>query len=208
MKTLTAKQKILCVVLIAIVLAGIAIISTVGFNKSILYSNHKRVNIYLGIEYNESDIKNIVKEVTSDDNYLLQKADLSENYISISFIDISDEIVEELKTKIYEKYSVKEDLQSVKTEEIPAIKIREAVVPYITPIIISAIVLTIYLVIRFRKQNMLKVGMLSVLGTILVELVYFSLIAIFRIPFNDYIMPISLFVYYIWYILITYKLKK
>ncbi len=207
MKTLSIKQKLICVLLVAIILAGIAIMCTSGFNKGILYSNHKRVNIYIGIEYNLKDVEEIVKNVVGG-NYLVQTSSLSEDYISVSLIDITDEKVEELKTKIYEKYEISEKQQSVKTEEIPAEKITDIVNPYITTFAVTTVILAVYLIIRFRKQNILKVAILSILGTILVELVYFSIIAITRIPFSIFIMPVALIIYIIWFIILAYQIPN
>ena len=48
MKQLTAKQKIIGIIIIAIILAGISVICTTGFNLNVMYSNNVRLDVYIG----------------------------------------------------------------------------------------------------------------------------------------------------------------
>lgn len=207
MKQLLTKQKIIYIVILAIILAGIIVISTMGFNLGFMYSNNKRIDIYIGKDFEIKDIKNIAKEVINE-KMVLQTAEILDDYVSITVKDINDEQVENLKTKIIEKYEISEDLQSIKTTDIPNVNVIDIIKPYVFPIILVTLIIMGYLAIRFRKQNILKVysKLLGVL--IIIEALYFSIIAICRIPFNDITMPIALLIYIITLMGIVCNLKK
>lgn len=194
MKQLLTKQKIIYIVILAIILAGIIVISTIGFNLGFMYSNNKRIDVYIGKDFEIKDIKKIAEEVFNE-KVVLQTAEILDDYVSITVKDANDEQVQNLKTKIVEKYEISEDLQNVTTTEIPNVNVIDIIKPYIFPLILVTLIIMGYLAIRFRKQNILKVcsKLLGVL--IIIEALYFSIIAICRIPFNDITMPIALLIY-------------
>lgn len=207
MKQLTAKQKIICIVIIAVILAGISIICTTGFNLSLMYSNNKRIDVYIGKDFSLGDIKVIADEIF-EGNKVLQTAELLDDYASVTVKDASEEQVNNFKTKISEKYNVSEELQSVKTTEVPSVNVIDVMKPYVFPIILTTLISAVYLAIRFREKNVLKVFAKVISSLIIIEAVYLSIIAITRIPFNDLIMPMGLLIYIISLMVLVNKLKK
>lgn len=208
MKQLSTKQKVICVSILGIILAGIIVICTVGFNLGFMYSNNKRIDVYIGKNFEIKDIKEITKEVFNNEKIVLQTGEILDDYISITVKDVKDEQIENLKTKIVEKYEIKEELQSVTTTDIPSVDVSDIIKPYIFPTVLVTIIITAYLGIRFRKQNVLKVCAKLISILIIIQAIYFSIIAIFRIPFNDLTMPIALFIYIISLMGIVYNLKS
>ena len=75
---------------------------------------------------------------------------------------------------------------------VPHTKLSDIIKPYIIPLVISSIIIVIYLIIRFRKQGILNVGLFSVLAITVLQVSYYSLTAICRIPVSKIIMPLSL----------------
>lgn len=207
MKQLTAKQKIICIVIIAVILAGISIICTTGFNLSLMYSNNKRIDVYIGKDFSLGDIKVIADEIF-EGNKVLQTAELLDDYASVTVKDASEEQVNNFKTKISEKYNVSEKLQSIKTTEVPSVNVIDVMKPYVFPIILTTLIATIYLAIRFREKNALKVCAKVICSLIIIEVLYLSIIAITRIPFSDLIMPIGLLIYIISLMILVNNLKK
>lgn len=207
MKQLTAKQKIICIVVIAIILAGVSVICTTGFNLDLMYSNNKRIDVYIGKYFSLGDIKVIADEIF-EGNKVLQTAELLNDYASVTVKDASEEQVNEFKTKISEKYNVSEKLQSIKTTEVPSVNVIDVMKPYVFPIILTTLIATIYLAIRFREENALKVCAKVISLLIIIEAVYFSVIAITRIPFSDLIMPIGLLIYIVSLMGLVSNLKK
>lgn len=207
MKQLTAKQKIICIVVIAIMLAGISVICTTGFNLSLMYSNNKRIDVYIGKDFSLGDIK-VLADETIEGNKVLQTAEILDDYATITVKDASEEQINNFKTKIAEKYDVSEKLQSIKTTEVPSVNVIDVMKPYIFPITLTTLIATIYLAIRFREKNVLKVIAKVIISLIIVEVCYFSIIAITRIPFSDLIMPIGLLIYIVSLMIIVNNLKN
>ena len=190
------KKKIAYIVLACIIIIGIIVIAFAGFNVSLKYSPNKQVSVYIGKEFESSDIKNIVKEVIGNNKVIVQKVELYEEIVAITVKDITDEQIEQLNVKINEKYglenTVKEDIKVTQNSNL---RIRDIAKPFIIPVAISLAIILIYAGIRFRKINILEVlgkiiGM-NVLGVAL----FVSIIAIVRIPVNALTIPMCLAIY-------------
>ena len=190
------KKKIAYIVLACIIIIGIIVIAFAGFNVSLKYSPNKQVSVYIGKEFESSDIKNIVKGVIGNSKVIVQKVELYEEIVAITVKDITDEQIEQLNVKINEKYglenTVKEDIKVTQNSNL---RIRDIVKPFIIPVAISLAIILIYAGIRFRKINILEVlgkiiGM-NVLGVAL----FVSIIAIVRIPVNALTIPMCLAIY-------------
>ena len=74
-------------------------------------------------------------------------------------------------------------------------RLRDLVMPYILPISISAAIIVIYEVIRFRKLGVWKVLYEAILAIIAPQAVLFSIYAIARIPVNRLTAAISIALY-------------
>ena len=207
MKQLTAKQKIICIVIIAIILAGISVICTTGFNLSLMYSNNKRIDVYIGKDFSLGDIKALADE-TFEGNKVLQTAEILDDYATVTVKEASEEQIDSFKTKVAEKYNVSESLQSIKTTEVPSVDVIDVMKPYIFPITLTTLIAIIYLAIRFREKNILKVCAKVIISLIIIEASYFSIIAITRIPFSDLIMPVGLLIYIVSLMSLVIKLKE
>ena len=207
MKQLSKKQKIIYAVIIAIILIGIIIYCTIGFNLGLMFSNNKRIDIYIGKDFSISDIKQIADE-TLDGKKIIQTAELLDDYASVTVKDASEEQIENFKTKIIEKYNISENSQLVNTIDVPSVKIIDVMKYYIFPVLLATIISAVYLAVRFRKQNIFRVFLKTIFMPIIIDALYFSIIAICRIPFNEFVMPIALFIYIITLIVCAYKFKK
>ena len=207
MKQLTAKQKIVGIIIIAIILAGISVICTTGFNLNVMYSNNVRVDAYIGKDYNLSDIKVIADEIFEGEK-VLQTAELTDDYVVVTVKEASEEQVNNFKAKLAEKYNISEDMQNVKSTEIPSTNVIDVMKPYIFPIGLITIMVAIYLGVRYRKENPLKICAKVVSSLIIIEALYISIIAITRIPFNDLIMPIGVLVYIVSLMVLVKQIKK
>jgi len=207
---------VLAIVILCIIIAGIAVISTLGFEFDLNYTNNKQITIYLGKEFEVKDIENIVKEITGQDRVIVQKVEVYEDMVSIKVKDITDEQVEQLNNKINEKYELENKLEEdLIVNENANVRGRSLIKPYIIPIAISLILVTIYFMIYMiinyksgKEQNVIKNLIKVILTIILVQLVYVSLLAILRIPINRLVIPIAIILYVVTTIILMYKLEK
>lgn len=191
-------KKIAQIILICLVLAGIIVIVTLGFNVGVRYGENTQININIGKEYDSKDIKNIAKEVFGNQSVIVEYVEIYKDVVQITVKDATDEQIAELNNKINEKYELSNDLSNpddVLVARNANTRLRDLVMPYILPISISAAIIVIYEVIRFRKLGVWKVLYEAILAIIAPQAVLFSIYAIARIPVNRLTAAISIALY-------------
>lgn len=191
-------KKIAQIILICLVLAGIIVIATLGFNVGVRYGENTQININIGKEFDSKDIKNIAKEVFGNQSVIVEYVEIYKDVVQITVKDATDEQIAELNNKINEKYELSNDLSNaddVLVARNANTRLRDLVMPYILPISISAAIIVIYEVIRFRKLGVWKVLYEAILAIIAPQAVLFSIYAITRIPVNRLTAAISIALY-------------
>lgn len=195
-------KKIGIVLALLIIVIGIIITSIFGLNYSFLYDNHKQIDIYIGQKFQNDEIYSITKEVIGDKKIIIQKVELYEDMVSINVEDITEEQLQNLNTKINEKYGIENKVEDISISEVPKIKINDLIKPYIMPTIISTIAIIIYIIIysvianRMEKNiKVVKTIAIAIITIIMVQLIYFSIIAITRMPIGRLNIPIALMLY-------------
>lgn len=208
MKNTTKVRKILFMIAILIIMAGAIVGATAGFKFGMIYEKHSRIELYIEKEYKVEDIKNIIKEVIGNEKVIAQNIETFNKDISFTVNSISKEQIKSLTEKINKKYELKENIESVVVIDEPHTKLSDIMKPYILPLVISTIITVVYLVLRFKKQGMLNVALFSVLSITVLQALYYSVIAICRIPVSKITMPLSLLVYLLTICWIVLELAK
>ncbi len=196
------KNKIICIILVIIFIASIITTGIIGLNVGAEYLGGTSITIDLKKEYESKDIKNIVKEIWKDESILIQKVEVYDESVSIKVSSASDEQLEELLSKINEKYKLeltKDDLTIFYNSNV---KLRDIVIPYIIPIIITTGLIVVYYSIRFRGVKEILELLLKLVG---VEGIIYSIYALIRIPINNLTMPIAIMAYIATVIWVTLK---
>lgn len=206
------KNKTIIGIIFALIIAiGIVITCIWGLNFDLIYSNHKQIDIYIGQEFENQDIYEIVKETVGNKRIMVQKVELYEDMVSISLKDITDEQLAKLNTKINEKYGIENKIEDITIVSIPNVRGRDLVKPYILPTIISLAIIIVYILIYnaiTKKENTIK-GVAKAVGTIIgVQLLYLALLAITRLPVNRLTIPVAIVLYVVTTITILAKLQK
>ena len=208
MENTTKVRKILFVVAILIIMAGAIVGATAGFKFGMMYEKHSRIEVYIEKDYKVEDITNIIKEVIGNEKIIAQNVETFNKDISFTVSNISKEQIKALTEKINKKYELKENAESVVVINEPHTKLSDIIKPYIIPLVISSIIIVIYLIVRFRKQGMLNVGLFSVLAITVLQALYYSVTAICGIPVSKITMPLSLLVYLLTICWIVLELGK
>lgn len=208
MKKTTKVRKILFIIAILIIMIGAIVGATTGFKFGMIYEKHSRIEVYIEKEYNIEDITNIIKEVIGNEKIVAQNIETFNKDISFTVSSISKEQIKSLTEKINEKYDLKKNTESVVVIDEPHTKLSDIMKPYIVPLVLSTIITVVYLIVRFRKQGMLNVGLFSVLSITVLQALYYSVIAICRIPVSKITMPLSLLVYLVTICWIVLELGK
>lgn len=190
-------KKIVYAVLAVIIIIGIIVISTVGFNVDVIYSNHREIKVYVGKDYNIDEVKQIVNEVIPNERVVINKQEKFNDSFIIKVNTISDEQLENLKQKISEKYEISEENKDnmITASDVGALRIRDLIRPYVMPIIISTAVILVYMGVRYKKLGIAKVVIQEIVVLVMAEALLLSVIAITRCPVNRTFIPAMLTVY-------------
>ena len=202
------KNKILYIIMAIIIIAGIVVGCTAKFKFSLAYDDSNRIEVYIGKDYTKSDVESIAKEVFGTNDVLIQKIEFFNDSVAITVRESNDEKLNNLVAKVDEKYGTtlaKEDLTVV---DVPHYRGRDIMSNYIVPIAISAVLIIVYSIIRFRKIELAKVVAKLLIWPIIVEALYLSILAIARIPISYYTLPLGIILAVITLTIITYKNEK
>lgn len=208
MKETTKKQKMIIAIIILIIIAGIIITATMGLNFDLRFQESKKVELYLGKDFEIKDIKQITNEVMPNQYVIVQKVEVYEDSVSIIAKDINDEQKQNLVNKVNEKYGTEISNDTTEIVTIPHTRGRDLVKPYILPFAISMIIILVYMAVRYRKLGVIKTVLQTIFVCILTQVVLLSIIAITRIPVGRLTMPISVAVYLLTLVGITSNLEN
>lgn len=187
--------KILAILIAIILILGTIMIFTKGLAFELKYQDSKKIEINLGKEFNEKEIKEITKEVFGNQPVMIQAIEVYKDAISITTTEITEEQKTEIVTKINEKYGVELKAEDITIEEIAHTRGRDIIKPYIQPFVISTIIILVYLIIRYNKLNLLEVLTQSIGIIVLTQFVLLSIMAITRMSIGTLTMPVVLIVY-------------
>lgn len=190
-------KKVLYAILICIIIAGIVVIATIGLRADIIYSKNVQLDVFIGQTFNREDIETIVAEVFPNERTLVQKIEMFGDMVSITLPDTRSEEelnskVEELNTKINEKYGIENETDSITITHNPKIKLSSLIFPYLLPIGISMAIILVYVGVRYKKLGVVKTIARYVLTIGAAELLLLSLLAITRFPINRAVIPVAL----------------
>lgn len=201
-------KKIVQVLLICLIIAGIVVISTVGFNVGLKYSEHIEISINVGSQFNVADIKAITKEVFGNSNVLVQQVELYKDMVQITVKEATEEQISSLNDKINEKYEIENQLTDIKIVHISNVRLRSIIKPYILPISIVSIITIVFAMIVFRKLGALKVAYEVAISIVAPQAILASLYAVTRIPINRLTSIIAIIIFIISLVLPMVKLNK
>ena len=190
------KSKLTQILLIVLVLVmGLILALTKGFNKELKYKEHQEIKLEIGKEYKKTDIKDITNEIFDGQDVVIQDVDKYGDTVLISTNNITDEQKTSLINKINEKYQIALAADSQKIQNIPQTRIMDILNHYFLAFGVSSIIILVYMAIRYRKLNALKVIFKTVLVLVVTEAVLFAIFAIAQIPFGKYTVALVFIAY-------------
>ena len=188
------KRLIVLVIALVIIIAGLVMIFTKGFNLGDEYGQYTMINIYMTDPSNIEDVRQIADEVIEGD-FTVSYTDEFNDTASIKVKSITDEQVSSLKEKLKAKYSFEDVDNNVIAINVPSANLYDLVKVYIAPIIIALALSLIYFVIAFRKLGIVKALLTPIITVVGIEALYISVIAIFRIAVTEYLIPIGILLF-------------
>ena len=195
MKKLTKKTKVICLILAVIIIAGIIVVATTGFNVELDMQKNNRVELYLEKDFEISDIKNIANEVFQNKPTVIQKVEVFGDTVSITANEITDEQKQQLVEKVNEKYSLELNADSTEIEKIPNERLRDLISPYIFAFSLATGLIILYMILKYKKLGMLNILIKTLCTIVIAQATLFSVIAITRIPVGRLTIPMVIVVY-------------
>ena len=189
------RAKILCIIIAIIIIAGAIVIGVKGFNIELIYTNRQEIVITNNTGLNIDEIKEIAESVLENKKVKVQKNQKFENSAIIISKEISEEEKENIVNKVNEKYSADISKDDVNIINVANTRIRDILKPYILPGIITFVIIVLYFLIVYNKIGIKKVLLTGIFTPIIVELLYYSIIGITRIPFGRITNSIAIGLY-------------
>lgn len=188
-------KKVMQIILICLMIIGIIVISTVGFNVGIKYSENMQINIYIGTEFNVLDIKKIAKEVFNNKKVLVQQVELYKDMVQITVKNATEDEINNLNNKINEKYNIGNNREDLTVTNNPNIRLRNIIKPYIMPIALVSILTIVSVMIVYRKLGIWKILYETTITIVGFQAILSSLYAVTRLPINRLTEVIAMIVY-------------
>ena len=206
-------KKVIYAILICIIIAGIVVIATMGLKADIIYSKNVELDVYLGEVYEKADIESIVSEVFPGERFILQNIEMFGDMCSITLADNrnDDELnskIEELVTKINEKYELELETDDVTIMHNPRIRLSSIVLPYAVTLGISMVLILVFVGIRYKKLGVWHTVATYILSIAAVEMLFLSIIAITRFPVNRLVIPVGLLLLVVVITVLGFKNEK
>lgn len=181
-------KKIVILGLILLMIAGLIVVALKGFNVSLMFGKHEAIELKVEKGVNISQIEEICDDVFQDKKYVAKELEVFGDSLQINVKSITDEEKANLISKVNEKFETQKTVEDLNVHSISNKRIRDVVKPYIMPMLLIMVIVYIYSLIRFRNIQSVSLVMDSILKMILAEAILVSLIAIVRIPVDDFVI--------------------
>lgn len=201
-------HKLILVIALVVIIAGAIMVGIKGFKFDLHEQGGQRIELNLGKEFNNEDIKLICKDVFEGQDVLVQKVEIYEDSVSILTKEITEEQRSNLISKINEKYELDMKTENTEIVTVPHTRLRDMVKPYVMPVIIATVVILAYMMVRYNKLNSLLVLTRTIGTFVLTECLLFGVIGLVRIPVGRFTIPMTLTVYALTWIWVTSVFEK
>ena len=202
------KNRLVYVIIAIVIIAGVINTYLNRFVFSLAYDTSAKMNIDIGKVYNIDEIEDIVEENLGTKEVIVQKVEYFNDMISITARTITEEQKQNIVNKLNEKYTVEIKAEEVQIEAIPHYDGRDLLDRYILPMGIAAIIVIVYMSIRYFKLGVIKIIARTISWSIIIELLYISIISLARIPVSFYTIPLGIVIEVLTLTALANKLEK
>ena len=197
MKKQSSINKILCIVIGIIIIIGAVIYACKGFNIELMSSGRQKILITNSTKLDSSKIEEIAKNVLENKKVQVQKVERFGNAVEITAISINGEEKQNIISKINEELGLNISNDDINITNVPYARIREQVKPYILPFMVTFAAVLLYFIIMYHRLGLKKVLRKGIIIPIVTLALYYSIIAITRIPYGRIVNSIAMGLYII-----------
>ena len=176
------KNKLLYIVLIIVIIIGAIVYKAKGFNKELNYSNRQEFEISAASTFDVSKVESIAKEILSNRKVKVQKVERFDNALEIISTEISEEEKQNIINKVNEEYNENISNEGISIITITSTRVLDIFKPYVFTAIISLIIVMLYFLLLYNKIGIKTIFIKGVTIPILLELAYYAIILITRLP--------------------------
>lgn len=188
-------KKIISILLMCLIIAGVIVVATIGFNVGTKYSETTQISIKIGKEFEINDIQKIANEVFDKQNVLVQYVELYKDMVQITVKDASEEQIKNLNEKVNEKYEISNEISDILVTEQSNVRLRDIAKPYIMPVVTVSIITVLYVMVAFRKLGIGQVLYNTLMNMVSTQAILAGIYAVVRIPINRLTMVIAMILY-------------
>lgn len=208
MKEMSKKAKIVVLIITLVILIGMIVTFAIGLNFDLRYQEAKKIQFYLGKDFEIAEIEAISKEVLPNQKVIIQKVEVFEDTVSILAKEITEEQKETLINQINEKYELELTADTTEITNIPHTRGRDIVKPYLMPFAIATGIILVYMAIRYYKLGMVVVLGKTIVMLVIAQATLLSVMAIVRIPIGRLTIPLVLATYVLSLVAMTSCFEK
>ena len=146
-------KKIISIAIIAlIIIAGIVVVNVWGFYKELRYEQGQAIDVYVEQKVDETKIKSIADEVLGMHN-MVQTVEIYKDMVTIKALSISEEQKNTIVSKLKENYEFEQTAENTTINTVPATRFRDMFKEYVLPFVISIVLVSVYMMIRYYKKG-------------------------------------------------------
>jgi len=181
-------KKLVILGMTLLIIAGIVLVLLKGFNVSLEFGNHEELEIKLDVDVDITKVEETAKETFGDKNFIVKELEVFGDSAQIIVESVTDDEKETLVNKLNEKFGTEKTVDDLNVYTTPKKRIRDSIKPFIIPMIIAYIIVFVYMLIRFRKMNPLKMVLTTIGQQILLEALLVSVIAVTRCVVDELVI--------------------
>ena len=188
-------NRIIIIITSLIIVVGIIFTLTAGFNANMMTKEHKAIELNIGKEFKVEELKEITNAVFNGQQVEIEKVEIYGEQVLISTNDITEEQKTDLISKINEKYGTELKAEDVTIQIVPKANLKDYLTPHIVEFVVATVLVVLYACIRYKKLGFLKVGIQTILGIVIFEMIIFSILVITRISVGNNLVAIMFATY-------------
>ena len=203
---MTKAKKLSLLISIIVIVVGAILFAVMGFNYDLSYGAGKRIVVPMKNEFVLEDYKAISKEIYGDAK--VETISIFKEGVSIKVKDTNDEQLDNLVSKVNEKYGYEYTSDDLTVTELPKVEVFDIIKQAIIPVVTTLLVILVYMIIRYKKQGLVNIILNLFVPAILAELLVLAIYLICRIPVTNMLLPVMLTAYIASVIYSTKQLEK
>lgn len=190
---MTKAKKICLLISIILIIIGAVLFSIMGFNYDLSYGVAKRIMVPMKDDFVPNDYKSIAKEIYGEAD--VETISIFREGVSIKVKDTNDEQLDQLVSKINEKYGYEYTREELKVTDVPKLEVFDILKPVLIPVVVTLLIILVYMMIRYRKTGLWHIILNLLLPVIIAQLLLLAIYLICRIPVNNMLLPLALIIY-------------